>query len=116
MLGDESGRTQIEIDKRVAILEDFLERSGRRNARAAGHTTPKTKTKRAAAKPPAGGYDYCYDDEEDPLHWLSSAEDALLTPIVPCMSQLSAVSSGSVSSGSTSSGFMSLPAAPSDCA
>jgi hypothetical protein len=101
---------QIEIDKRVAVLEDFLERSGRRNARAASHTTPKTKTKRAAAKPPAGGYDYCYDDEDNPLHWLSSAEDALLTPIVPCMSQLSAVPSGrpsgSVSSGSTSSGFM----------
>jgi hypothetical protein len=82
MLGDECGRTQaqIEIDKLVAVLEDFLERSGRRNARAASHTTPNTKTKRAAAKPPAGGYDYCYDDEDNPLHWLSSAEDALPTP------------------------------------
>lgn len=100
ILGDECGRTQaqIEVDKRVAALEDFIEKSGRRNARTAAVVTPKIKPKRAAAAPPVGGY----DPEDDPLFWLS-LDDPPYTPIiVPCPTLPSAVSSGPASSGRAS--------------
>jgi hypothetical protein len=97
MLGDECGRTQaqIEVDKRVAALEDFIEKSGRRNAR----TTPKPKPKRAAAAPPVGGY-----DEDDSFLWLG-LDDPPYTPIVvPCPTLPSPVSSGRASAVSSGVG------------
>jgi hypothetical protein len=102
-LGTECGSTQaqIEVDNRIAKLEDFIEKSGRRNARSA-LVTPKTK--RAAAKPPSGGYGYGDDEDEDPYLWLHSAEEALRTPIVPCLP----VSSGRASAVSSDGGGASV--------
>jgi hypothetical protein len=102
MLRDECGRTQaqIEVDKRVTALEDFIEKSGRRNAR----TTPKPKPKRAAAAPPVGG-----NDEDNPFLWLGLGGPPYTPIVVLCPTVPSAMFSGRASAVSSGVGASRSP-------